>query len=68
MIMMTSYFHNLFSFLGEPDSDITCKELSSGDGMNLMENIVLLLKNGVQEENWLRVPHLIKFLYKVDGF
>ena len=51
MIMMTSYFHNLFSFLGEPDSDITCKELSSGDGMNLMENIVLLLKHGVLEEN-----------------
>ena len=51
MLRMTSYFHNLFSVLGEPDSDITCKELSSGNGMNLMENIVLLLKNGVQEEN-----------------
>ena len=35
MIMMTSYFHNLFSVLGEPDSDITCKELSSGNGYDL---------------------------------
>ena len=51
MIMMTLYFHNPFSVLGEPDSDITCKESSSGDGMSLMENIVFLLKNGVQEEN-----------------
>ena len=46
---MTSYFHNLFSVLGEPD--ITCKELSPVAGMNLMENIVLLLKHGVLEEN-----------------
>ena len=38
-VMMTSYFHNLFSVLGEPDSDITCKELSSGNGMNLMETL-----------------------------
>ena len=38
MKRMTSYFHNLFSVLGEPD--ITCKELSPVSGMNLMENIV----------------------------
>ena len=53
--MMTSYFHNLFSVRGEPDSDITCKELSSGDGMNLMENIVLLFA-----QEWCARGELIK--------